>query len=238
MGQRSLSLLGCLLLAPLASAAPPQWGGSAVLASDYLQRGVSRSQEEPALSGELHMQSGHGLFAAVWASTTRARDADATTVELSATLGISRPLGEDWTGRLGVTHYESPWASFPGFYSYDEVSADLIYRERLYLGISFSPDTSRYSPTRGPVWNRNAAAYEAGYQQTFTNHLRGSAGIGYYDLTNLFDKGYWYGSAGVSLTQGRWRLDLSYVATSDSAKRLSYEGVADNRALASLTVSF
>lgn len=238
MNRRLLCLWSCLLLAPMARAAPPQWGGSIVLSSDYLLRGVSRSDEEPAFSTELHTQWSNGVFAGIWASTARPRTQAATTMEFSATLGYAHTLGENWLARTSFSHYETPWSSVPGFYAYDELTVDVIYLERLYLSASFSPNTSRYAPLWGPAWHRNAAAYEASYQHAFTPLIHGALGLGYFDLSDLFGDGYWYSSAGLALNRGHWRLDLSYVITSGAAKRLTYGGSADNRALASLSYSF
>jgi uncharacterized protein (TIGR02001 family) len=222
-------LAGCLLLAPLAQAASPQWGGSVTLSSNYLLRGVSHSSNDPALSAEVHAQFNGNVFASVGLITSRFNPNADTTPELSATLGIAGPLGEDWIGRISATHYETPWSAFPDFYRYDELTADLTFRDRWHVSATWSPNTSLYAPGYGPVWHRSTRAYEASYQHRLRPGLQAFAGAGYYDLDDLFGEGYWYGSVGASLTRGRWQFDLSWVMPEATAQRLSWPGTAEAR---------
>jgi uncharacterized protein (TIGR02001 family) len=231
-------LAGCLLLAPLAQAAPPQWGGSVTLASDYLLRGVSRSSNDPALSAEVHAQFSGNFFASASVITSRYVPAADITPELSATLGFAGPLDENWVGRISATHYDSPWSSYPDFYRYDELTAELTWRDRWHLSASYSPNTSRYAPGFGPVWHGNAFGFETSFQQPLRHGLQAFVGVGYYDLSDLFGDGYWYGSLGVSLTRQEWQFDLSWVMPEATAQRLSFPGTADQRLLATLTRNF
>jgi uncharacterized protein (TIGR02001 family) len=231
-------LVSCALFAPLARAAAPQWGGSVAISSNYLQRGVSHSSNDPALSAEGHVQLANGLFAAVWASTSRLRSVDTTTPDVSATLGVAGTLAENWSGRVSVTHYESPWSSHPSSYRYDEFTADLNYRDRLFLAASYSPNTSRYAPGFGLAWRRSASAFEATYQQAIRGSIRGFVGIGYYSLDQLFNDGYGYASLGASFSRQHWQMDMSYVMPDTTARRLSYPGLASRRILATLAYNF
>ena len=242
MMRRTLSFAASTLLAAAmsaaAQAAPPQWGGSLTLSSNHLLRGVSRSSNDPALSAQVQVQSLDGWLASLWVSSSRPRVQDSTTLEFAGTLGYARRIDQDWTLVGSYTHYEKPWGFRPGFYRYDEFTADLHWRESLLLSVSYSPDLSRYAPAYGPVWNRNAWTYEATWQQELRPHLRAWAGAGYYDLSDLYDDGYWYGSVGLGWRQGRWQLDASYVIPDHTATRLSYPGAARRRVLAALSVSF
>lgn len=225
-----------LLLQP-AGAASPDWGGSLVLSSDHLMRGTSRSSNDAALAAEAHAQSG-GWVAAMWASTSHVRPSDPTTVDVALTLGYGVPLGDDWSLRGSVVHYESPWQNRSAFYRYNELTIDLRFRESLLLSASYSPDTSRFGSAYGPVWKRNALAYEASWQQPLGGSLRGNVGVGYYDLSDLFGHGYWYGSAGLSWSRGRWRADAAYVVTEARARDVSYVGDGGQRGLFSLGYFF
>jgi uncharacterized protein (TIGR02001 family) len=238
MNRRTLCFAAAALLAAGAQAAPPQWSGSLTLSSDPLLRGVSRSSHDPALSAQVQVQSADGWLASLWASTSRVRAIDSTTAEMAATLGYALPVNDDWTVVGSYSHYESPWGFRPGFYRYDEFTLDLHWRESLLLSASYSPDTSRYAAFYGPVWQRNAWTYEATWQHQLDTGLRAWAGLGYYDLSNLFDSGYWYGSLGLGWRHGHWQLDASYVVSSHEARHLSYPGTAGRRLLGSLSYAF
>jgi uncharacterized protein (TIGR02001 family) len=238
MKVRTWIVFGCAWLASTAAAAPPQWGGSVTLSSNYLLRGVSRSQNDPALSAEVHAQFASGLFTSLWASTSRARVTDSTTPELAGSLGWSAQLNDDWSTRFTYTHYEGPWMARAGFYRYDEFVGELSWLDRLQVSVTYSPNTSRFAPAFGAVWHRHASVMEAVWQQPLGRRVSGYVGAGYFDLSDLFDSGYWYGSVGARVGGPRWQLDLSYVMVDADGHRLSYPGAADNRFLASLTLPF
>jgi uncharacterized protein (TIGR02001 family) len=237
MHRWSMPLL-CALVALPALSATPQWSGSITASSNYLLRGTSRNYNDPALSAEVHVEFSPGLFASAWASSTRLRAVDPVTAELAGTLGYTGRISEDWSWVGSFTHYETPWSGDAPEYSYDELTLDMDWRERLLLSVSWSPNTTRYAPAYGWVRNGHAVAWEAGYQQELVPNLRAYAGVGYYDLSDLFGSGYWYGSLGVGWTWRRWQLDASYVLTDDAARRLSYPGAARRRAVASLSFNF
>jgi uncharacterized protein (TIGR02001 family) len=228
----------CALVASPALAAPPQWGGSITASSDYLLRGTSRNYDDPALAAEIHVQSGRGVFASLWASSTKLRYGADTTAEFAATLGYARAINADWSWVGSFTHYETPWSGGGDDYRYNEFTLDVDWRERLLLSVSWSPDTSRYAPPLGWARGRSAWAYEAGYQQGLPHHLRAYAGAGYYDLSQLYGSGYWYGSMGLGWSWRRWQVDTSYVIPAEAARRLSYPGAAQRRVVASVGFHF
>jgi uncharacterized protein (TIGR02001 family) len=231
-------LAGCLLAAPLAQAASPQWGGSITVASDNLLRGVSRSSNDPALAGEVHAQFGGNFFGSASVITSRFQPTASITPELGATLGFAGVLGENWSGRVSATHYETPWSAHPDVYRYDELSVEVTWRDRWHLSASYSPNTSRYAEAYGPALHRNTYGFETSYQQPLRSGLQAFAGVGYYDLSDLFGDGYWYGSVGLSLSRQHWQFDLSWVLTETSAQQLSAPGTAHQRLLATLTRDF
>ncbi len=227
----------CGFVALPALSATPEWSASITAGSDYLLRGTSRNYNDPALAAEIHVQSSGGAFASLWASTTRLRSNTSTTAELAGTLGYTGHIDADWSWIGSFTHYETPW-SRSSEYRYNEFTIDVDWRERLLLSVSWSPDTSRYAPDYGFVASRHALDYEAGYQQELYRNVRAYAGAGYYDLSALFGRGYWYGSAGLGWTWHRWQLDASYVVPADAARHLSYPGAARRRAVVSLSLNF
>ena len=228
----------CVLVALPAAAATPQVGGTITACSNYLLRGTSRNYNDPALSTEIHAAFSQGLFASLWASSTRLRAVESTTAEMAATLGYAGRISEGWAWAASLTHYETPFSHSDFKYRYNELTLDLSWRERLLLSANWSPDTSRYAPAYGYARKRAAMAVEALYQQALPRALRAYAGVGYHDLSDLFGSGYWYGSAGFGWSWHRWQLDAAWVVPEGAAKRLSYPGAARQRAVGNLSFNF
>src|SRR5688572_22144469 len=118
----------CGLVALPAWSATPQVGGSITASSNYLLRGTSRNYNDPALSTEIHAAFSQGVFASLWASSTRLRAVDPVTVELAATAGFSRRIGQVWSWALSLTHYETPWSGSAFAYRYNEFTVDLDWQ--------------------------------------------------------------------------------------------------------------
>jgi uncharacterized protein (TIGR02001 family) len=219
------------------AAAQPSWGGSVTLASDHMVRGISRSDNQPSLSGELHLQAGPGLFAALWAATSRP-DGSSTTVDVSATLGLGGRAGRDAGWRLAWSHYQSPWQRNSGWYRYNEITADLQLRDALLLSVNWSPDTYVYSAYTGVAARIDAAAYELSFQQHFPAGWRGHGGAGFRDFMGGAGGSYWYGSLGLGWVGRHWESDVSYVHSGEGADEMSWPGTARSTVLLRLTYSF
>jgi uncharacterized protein (TIGR02001 family) len=239
MIQMASVIVAGVLAAPVVAAAQSSWGGSVTLASNHLLRGVSRSSNDPSLSAELHAQVPSGWFAAAWAGTSRVNSRDDTAVEVAATLGFGGALGSRWSWRGSYTHYESPWHASPDWYRYNEFTLDLQLRDALLLSASWSPDTMAYSPYVAPFLRRgDALTGEISYQHALPAGFNAQAGLGYHDLSAQFGTGYWYGSAGIARSWGRWNAGLSYIHPGTAARRVSWPGTARRRALLTLTGRF
>ena len=73
--------LGLLVGTPKPAAAD-QWGGSVDLTSDYVVRGISRSNDQAALQVDLHYLNTSGFLAGVFASNSRIDPNQPVDVEL------------------------------------------------------------------------------------------------------------------------------------------------------------
>jgi len=241
MSRAILTAAACALAATAAAtavqAAQQSWGGSVTLASDHLLRGISRSDDRPSLSGELHLQAGSGLFGALWAATTRTEESGSS-VDVSATLGLGGRSGRDAGWRLAWSHYQSPWQRNAEWYRYNEFTADLQLRDALLLSVNWSPDTYVYSAYTGVASRIDAMAYEASFQHHLPAGWRGHGGAGFRDFMGGTGGSYWYGSLGLGWAGRHWESDLSYVYAGEGASEMSWPGTAQRTVLLRLTYSF
>lgn len=194
-----------------------EWSFNIGATSDYVFRGISQRNEDPALQGGVDFT--YGLFyAGIWSSMVDFGDSVGAEAELDFYAGIK----PEWRGvsfDLGVIYYTYPGANDGG--------AELDFVE-LKLGASTSPvenltvgGTVYYSPEytgeTGEVWTFEAsAAYQLPKLMMFTPSI--SALIGYevgnasdgFVVDNLNDDEYLYWNAGLSLEVGKLTLDFRY----------------------------
>jgi uncharacterized protein (TIGR02001 family) len=219
------------------SCAQDRAGGSLVVTSDYVNRGISQTRGEPAVQADLHYMSTQGWSIGLWGSTIELNWWDGRTVELDAYLGYRWAIDRDWTAKVSAVHYAYPWNSNKFNYDYDELIGSVGYRNTLFVTVAYSFDTSRYS-TIGYVASKDAISYEAAVALPLGRSFTANFGVGYFDLHNLVDSGYLYWNAGVSYDWRSWRADLSYIGTDAKAERLFFGNVAGDRAAASLSWRF
>lgn len=127
---------------------PGELCADVVLVSDYIFRGITNTDHNPAIQGGLSYTVDVGLpfaqpYAAFWGSNVDFDDGGEATVELDFSFGLSGTLaGIDWD--LGGLYYAYPGARSNLHYNYWEVPLQLTYpiSENLSLlgQYAYSPD--------------------------------------------------------------------------------------------------
>ena len=204
------------------------WGGSLGITSDYIVRGISRSNAAAALQFDLHYLNGSGFVAGLFASNTRFDSGDRRDVELDAFLGFAWSAGNDWRGKILASHYAYPWNQSGSGYDYDEFDVELSFQEWLSAAITYSPNAWRYVRSVGLI-GVNSGSAEISLQRPVLRRLSATAGIGYsrYDGPDARGFGYW--SLGAAYDLAPVALVLSYVNTTAGAKALFYNAAAGGR---------
>ncbi|MBX6421384.1 MAG: hypothetical protein IRZ06_10345 [Nevskia sp.] len=228
---------------PLAAALllPSAWaggvGGSLGATSDYVFRGISLSDHQPAGQGDVHYRADAGWFVGLAAASVKRGRGQDVTAELNPYLGFAWALDSDWSARLAYVHYAYPFNAPHRLYDYDELGGTLAWRDRAFLTVAASPDTG-VETTRGTAAGRAALAYNLGVHQPLPGAFSVNAGVGYYDLRWAIGTGYVYWNAGFGYDRGRLHLDASYIGTNAVARRLYYDELAVNRWVVSLLWHF
>jgi uncharacterized protein (TIGR02001 family) len=230
---------GCSVVAAVAlsmvllGASPPcegadPWGGSVDLTSDYLVRGISRSDDHPALQLDLHYVSSSGFVAGAFASSAQIDPDARRDAELSAFLGYVWSGGNDWQGKILAANYSYPWNQAGSLYNYDEIDLQVTYRQWIQLALAVYPDVRRYS-YEGGVAHVLAESAELNLQRPLIGRLSATAGVGYYELGGADRVGYAYWSVGGSYDWAPISLGLAYVGTSGAANPLFYNAAVGGR---------
>lgn len=220
------ALLVAMLATPaaLAAEATSSTSGSVSVVSDYLFRGLSQTNRNPAVQPGFEYDHASGWYVGAWGSNISwLSDASTTTAPLSSSLeadvytGYRGSLGSDWSYDIGLYEYYYPGRYPAGFTRpcTTEAYASLAYRT---LSLKYShtltnlfgfPD-SRHSDYLDLSWN---VEFSPGW--TLNMHL------GHQDVANTPGLSYADWKLGVTRAFSRgYTLALGYSAT--DARRAPY----------------
>ena len=137
--------------APAATPAPEPdftWAGNVGIFSQYIFRGVSQTNEKPALQGGFDLGHKSGFYAGVWGSNVSwisdsVPDASAS-LELDLYGGYKFALPADFTGDVGVLYY---W--YPGSYPSGMIKPNTT---ELYGALTWQFLTVKYSYSLGDTF--------------------------------------------------------------------------------------
>jgi uncharacterized protein (TIGR02001 family) len=233
---KSLVIVNALLLGETA-VGEGHWSGFIAGTSDYVYRGASQTHGRPALQADLHYETVSSTFLGVWASTARPASDHQTAVELNAYVGRSWLVSADWRTKLTAVHYAYLDTALQGPNDYDEFVGGLAYRDRLFVTVAWSPNRSRYL-MGNDVSRRGAASYELATHQPFANEWYLSGGAGYYDLSEIVGRGYWFWNAGLGYSLPHYQVDLSFFGADGAASRVLYSDSAHARCALTLSWRF
>jgi len=212
----------------LPSMADGLWGGSLDMTSDYLVRGISRSNDQAAVQLDVHYFNSDGLLVGAFASSAQIDPGASRDAELSGFLGYAWSVSANWQGKILATHYSYPWNQAGSSYNYDEVDFEAVYDAWLGVTVAYSPNMPHYVAYRGFV-GTNAEAIELNVQRPLVGRLSGTAGCGYEYFGSADPAGYAYGSVGAAYDLAPVVLAVTFVDTTSAAKSLFYNAAAGGR---------
>lgn len=204
---------------PDLTSAEVKLNGSLAVTSDYIQQGLSQTRGEPALQGGLRAQLGERWSVGTWASSIDRYDGPGADLEIDVYAARAWRLAPEWLATVTATHYFYPRDTHYVRYDYDEVAASVGYRSTLFATVAWSPNYVERS-YRGVAADRTALSYELSAIQPIGGGWSGNLGVGYRDLSELFDQQYWYGHAGLMHSANRFTLHLTYTYVDGTARHL------------------
>lgn len=192
----------CLIAAELPvfekmAAAQGSWTANASLATDYVDRGISSSNGNPAVQGGFDYANG-ALYAGVWASTVDFGDTSAADLEVSA-----------YTGLADVLENGISWDLMATFFDYPGADAEDLSGLELSGGLGYSFDTGFWVATNGafsPGEDYVYTSLKAGYALSPSFSL--DAAIGSYASETDGDYTNW--SVGSTVSRGSAAIGLRY----------------------------
>lgn len=222
-----------LLLAAVGTVAnSAEFSGYLALTTDYVWRGVTQSDGDPAaqLGGDVSFDT--GLYAGAWVSTidisngaNHQRD-----TEVIYYAGYGHDLNNSWALGANVVAHTYPGQSGVIDYSYEELIVSVNYRDRAWLEYAYSQD----------LYDTGSEAHniELYTEWPAGRYLIVGAGAGYYDVSRVVGSGYGYWELGVTWPIEKFDLDLRYHDTNRPVMFISTPERADSRISLTLRMSF
>jgi uncharacterized protein (TIGR02001 family) len=224
-------------LIPDVLSAAEVWGGSLAATSDYLVRGISRSNQHAAVQADVHVGFESGFIGGVFASSAQFDSGDSRNAEVSAFAGFSPRQTGPWRTKVLVSYYGYLWNDSGSQYNYAEATLEAAYDNWLSFGVVYSPNAPRYLRHWG-LKGVNSTTAEVDLRTPWRRHFAAAAGAGYSELGGPGGRGYAYWSAGGVADFSPCSISLFFVDTNADAKKLFYSGAAHDQWTATLIWRF
>lgn len=223
---------------PSAAAEAGGWSldGSFAFTTDYVFRGISQTDEEPAVQGSLDLSHASGFYAGAWASNVDfdvAGDGIDFEVDVYAGYVLSLPHGLELD--VGALRFIYPHSN-PGFgIDYNEYHVGLSFAE--YFTATFAYANDFIDSGKDSYYYELAADYPIG-ESGFA--LKGVAA--YNDIEATVGDGYFAFQTGLNYTWKSVNLDVSYYDTASYGATLAQNFArrtwADSRVVFAVSTSF
>jgi uncharacterized protein (TIGR02001 family) len=192
-------------VAPAAEEAESPVTWSLALTSDYVFRGITQSDYDPALQAGLTYTWGNGLYVGAWTSNIDFQDPAGPDIEFDSYVGWSHDLNDQWNIDLSAVYY----AYFGdqddyGNIDYVEFIGKASWKEMLTFTLAYAPDYSNADIST--IYANIGGSWELGNEFTL------NAGIGHTDFSDDLD-GYTDWTVGISRPVGPVTFGLSYYDT-------------------------
>ncbi|QWP75486.1 TorF family putative porin [Lysobacter sp. K5869] len=199
--------------------------GGVTLMSDYIWRGVSQTQEDPALQAEINLEHRSGFYAGLWGSsidfTAPGEENDGVHYELDGYVGWAGELRPGLDLDVVLTRAAYPGAKRGFDYDYTELEGTLSFAEHYHVGLAYSPDIFGLGG-KGYYWNVGGEwpLGESGFGLKVQ--------VGYYDLQDPLGDSYNDYLLAVTRDFGPFHAELQYTTTSSYGPNIS-EGLDDKK---------
>lgn len=223
-----------------AAESPHSVSANVALATDYVFRGFSQTNEDPAIQGGFDYGHASGFYAGVWASNVKfnenaalppAQAVDEANIEVDLYAGYVHEFAQGVSAEVGGIYYAYPGATSGLDYDFVEVVAGV---SKSFEDVALSPSVGLkgyYSPEffgkTGKSWYWNGAV-----DVSLPYEIGGVVTLGYSDIQD--GARYWDWKVGVSrAVYGPVAVDLAYYGTD-----VNGDPLADDRIVLGISASF
>ncbi len=216
------------LLLGLANPAHAEFSGNATLTTNYMWRGSSQSDKDPAVQAGLQYTHDTGLYASVWGSSVKFVPDNGARTEFNFVGGWSGNVAPDWALDVYFLRYQYPSADFD--LNWNEYNASVTWRENYWLALAHSTNAMG-SGHRG-TYVQLGARYPINDQFS----LEGT--VARYFFKKEFADSYTHGSVSLAWAfQAPFEARLTYHVSDGKAKRM-FPGLSGSRVEFAISAAF
>lgn len=219
-----------------------EFGGSVWLTTNYMFRGITNSDNNPAIQGEIdYSYTPLGFYVNVWASNIDYDDGDST-IEIDYGAGFTGEFNDGMGWDIGALYYSYPGSDREPDIDYFEVYAGLNYSFSQILLMPVVGATAWYSPEFSGE-DGDAVYIEGNIDMSLPYHftLNGHVGYQYVDGDQTSGPaGFDYIDYAVGLSREvlGFGFDLTFSNTSDQADACGATSACDGKLVFTVSRSF
>lgn len=116
--------------------------GNAALTSDYVWRGSTQTQGDPAVQAGFKLSGDSGLYASVRASSVKFAPGTGASSEFDFSAGWGKNISENWALDANLLRYQYPGANVD--LNWTELNGTLTYRGNYWLSLGYSNEAMGY----------------------------------------------------------------------------------------------
>jgi len=229
---RAAALGASAVLAFASSAQAATFSANAALTTDYVWRGTTQTQGDPAVQAGFKLAGESGWYGSVWGSNVEFSPELHASSEFDFTAGWSGALDDAWALDVNVLHYRYPATTAD--LNWTELNGTLTYDSRYWMSLGFSPEALGS--------DENGTYAQLGARFPVNDAFRVEAVAGYYFLDDVYDESYTHGQLSaiwtVNAPERPVELRVTAHGTDSGAKRIFGDDLAGSRIEAAVQASF
>lgn len=205
--------------------------GNATLTTDYVWRGSTQTQGDPAVQAGFKVTGASGFYASAWGSNVEFAPGAGANTELDFTVGWGKALFDDWSVDANVLHYRYP--STATDLDWTELNGTLTYKGNYWASLGYSNEALGY--------DADGVYALVGAKFPINDRLRLESSAAHYFLDDavVARSGYTHGwLSAVWTVKGPLEARLTMHATDSNAKAIFGDDYAGSRVEAALQASF
>lgn len=203
--------------------------GTVGATSDLVFRGLSLTRGRPAAQISIDFEFPKEFYFGAFAATTDPNPGPSPRYEVDFWAGRYWSLSENLSADFRLSHYAYPDDPRRVTYNRSEVTGTLGFRNQLFLAAIYSPETRALGSSPGYHAGGSAWAVEFSGRRPINDRWAVSAGVGHYNLEQVYEDSYSYWNATVSATLASFEVQLAYLGVSSHAERHFVDGSVGDR---------